>query len=165
MALSGGSGRFSGVGRAARGGAEDSYAGCRSRRCSCPASTTEVANVTADLDTRCGEVYASGDEVLPARQGEGDRAAELGGVGDGSASESVRASGFSASYEQFESLIGLLDGADAAGVSHAELEERLDRDGRVTVQSSGPAAGIPCWCSESCSHGSCAGGGDLRLWA
>jgi hypothetical protein len=44
--------------------------GCRSRRCSCPASTTEVANVTADLDTRCGELYASGDEVLRARQGD-----------------------------------------------------------------------------------------------
>jgi hypothetical protein len=93
-----------------------------------------VANVTADLDTRCGEVYASGDEVLPARQGEGDRAAELGGVGDGSASECVRASGFSASYAQFESLIGFLDGADAAGFSHAELEERLDRDGRELLR-------------------------------
>jgi hypothetical protein len=78
--------------------------------------------------------YASGDEVLPAGQGEDDRAAEVGSVGDGSASESVRASGFSASYEQFESLIGFLDGADAAGLSHAELEERLDRDGRELLR-------------------------------
>jgi hypothetical protein len=31
----------------------------------------------------------------------------------------------------------------------------------VTVQSSGPGAGIPAWCSESCGHGSCRGGGDL----
>jgi hypothetical protein len=36
-------------------------------------------------------------------------------VGDGAAGESVRASGFSGSYVQFESLIGFLDGADAAG--------------------------------------------------
>jgi hypothetical protein len=93
-----------------------------------------VANVTADLDTRYGELYASGNEVLPAGQSEGDRAAELGGVGDGSASESVRASGFGASYEQFESLIGFLDGSDAVGLSHAELEERLDRDGRELLR-------------------------------
>ena len=90
--------------------------------------------MTADLDTRCGELYASGDEVLPAGQGEDDRATGLGGLGDGSASESVRASGFSASYAQFESLIGFLDGADAAGLSHAELEERLDRDGRELLR-------------------------------
>ena len=31
----------------------------------------------------------------------------------------------------------------------------------VTVQSSGPWAGIPCWCSESCRHGARRGGGDL----
>jgi hypothetical protein len=31
----------------------------------------------------------------------------------------------------------------------------------VTVQSSGTGAGIPGLCSESCSHGSCRGGGDL----
>ncbi len=31
----------------------------------------------------------------------------------------------------------------------------------VSVQSSGPWAGIPCWCSESCSHGPRRGGGDL----
>jgi len=93
-----------------------------------------VANVTANLDTRCGGLYASGDAVLPARQGDGDRAAELGSVGDRSARDSVRASGFSASYEQFEALIGFLDGADAGGFSHAELEERLDRDGRELLR-------------------------------
>ena len=78
--------------------------------------------MTADLDTRCVELYTSGDEVLPAGQGEGDRAAELGSVGDGSAGDWGRASGFSGSYARFESLIGFLDGADAAGLSHAELE-------------------------------------------
>jgi hypothetical protein len=31
----------------------------------------------------------------------------------------------------------------------------------VSVQSSGPGAGIPCWCSESCGHGPRGGGGDL----
>jgi hypothetical protein len=76
-----------------------------------------VANVTADLDTRCGELYASGDELLPAGQAGGDRAA-----------------GFAASREQFESLISFLDGTDAGGLSHAELEERLSVDGRELLR-------------------------------
>ena len=69
--------------------------------------------MTADLDTRCGEHYASRDEVLPDGQAGGDRAA-----------------GFACSREQFESLISFLDGTDATGLSHAELEERLAVDGR-----------------------------------
>ena len=36
-----------------------------------------------------------------------------------------------------------------------------DRRDRVTVQSSGPWAGIPACCSESCEHGACRGGGDI----
>ena len=84
---------------------------------SCATSTTEVANVTADLDTRCGELYASRDELLPAGRGGSDRAAA-----------------FAFSREQFESLITFLDGTDAVGLSHAELEERLDRDGRELVR-------------------------------
>src|SRR5450755_3760044 len=85
-------------------------------------STTEVASVTADLDTRVGEPYASGGEVLPARRGGEDVAGAEG------------LAGFAASREQFESLIGFLDGTDAAGLSHAELEERLDRDGRELLR-------------------------------
>jgi hypothetical protein len=38
--------------------------------------TTEVANVTADLDTRCGELYAPGGEVLPAGQADNEDAAK-----------------------------------------------------------------------------------------
>jgi hypothetical protein len=88
----------------------------------CLTSTTEVASVTADLDTRVGEPYASGGEVLPARRG-GEDVARAGGL-----------AGFAASREQFESLIGFLDGADAGGLSHAELEERLDCDGRELLR-------------------------------
>ena len=88
----------------------------------CLTSTTEVASVTADLDTRCGELYASGGEVLPAGRGGEDVAAAEG------------PGGFAASREQFESLVGFLDGVDAAGLSHAELEERLDRDGRELLR-------------------------------
>ena len=73
--------------------------------------------MTADLDTRCGVLYAPADDLLPAERGGSDRAAA-----------------FACSREQFESLIGFLDGTDAAGLSHAELEERLDRDGRELLR-------------------------------
>ena len=73
--------------------------------------------MTADLDTRCGVLYAPADDLLSAERGGSDRAAA-----------------FACSREQFESLIGFLDGTDAAGLSHAELEERLDRDGRELLR-------------------------------
>jgi len=90
-----------------------------------------VANVTADLDTRCGALYASGGEVLPSGQVDTDDAA--GGAGNSGASLGDSA-GFASSREQFESLVGFLDGTDAADLSHGELEERLDRDGRELLR-------------------------------
>jgi hypothetical protein len=78
-----------------------------------------VANVTADLDTRCGELYSRGSEVLPVGRG---------------GSEGAATAGFVSSREQFESLVGFLDGTDATGLSHSELEERLDRDGRELLR-------------------------------
>jgi hypothetical protein len=89
-----------------------------------------VASVTADLDTRCGELYASRDEVLPAGQADSEDAGGGGGRPGGSAG----GAGFAASRELFESLIGFLDGTDAAGLSHAELEERLDVHGRELLR-------------------------------
>jgi hypothetical protein len=85
-----------------------------------------VASVTADLDTRCGELYSRAGEVLPAGGGDADRASE-DGAGGGVA-------GFGSSREQFEGLLGFLDGTAAAELSHAELEERLDRDGRELLR-------------------------------
>src|SRR5437764_304346 len=99
----------------------------------CPTSTTEVANVTADLDTRCGELYAPGGDLLPAGQLGSDDAAG-GGDGGRSPSGSPVSAGFARSREQFESLLSFLDGSDAAGLSHAELEDRLDRDGRELLR-------------------------------
>jgi hypothetical protein len=63
-----------------------------------------VANVTADLDTRCSELYASRDEVLAAGQADSEAAGGGGGRPGGSAG----GAGFSVSREQFESLIGFL---------------------------------------------------------
>ena len=85
--------------------------------------------MTADLDTRCGELYASGGEVLPAGQAGSEDAAGEGGGGR-RLGDSAGAAAFACSRNQFESLVSFLDGTDAAGLSHAELEERLDREGR-----------------------------------
>ena len=89
--------------------------------------------MTADLDTRCGELYPSGDEVLPAGQAGSDDAAASGGA-DRRSAGSASGDAFAASREPFESLIGFLDGTDAAGLSHAELEERLDVHGRELLR-------------------------------
>jgi hypothetical protein len=93
-----------------------------------------VANVTADLDTRCGELYASRGEVLPAGQGDADDAAVGGGGDRGSPGESAGGDAFTVSRQRFESLIGFLDGADAARLSHAELEDHLDVHGRELLR-------------------------------
>ena len=90
--------------------------------------------MTADLDTLGGELYASGAEVLPSGRAGSDDAV---GGGEGCAGwrgDGAVPAGFSASREQFESLVSFLDGTDAAGLSHAELEERLDEDGRELLR-------------------------------
>jgi hypothetical protein len=90
--------------------------------------------VTAGLDTRAVELYAPMGEVLPFRRRGGDGAVE----GDSDASRSLSGpavvDGFASSREQFESLVRFLDGTDAAGLDHAGLEERLDRDGRELLR-------------------------------
>ncbi len=90
--------------------------------------------MTADLDTRAGELYAPGDEVLPAGKGDCDSATGPGGGRSRPPDDSCAAAGFACSREQFESLACFLDGTDAAGLAHAELEERIDRDGRELLR-------------------------------
>jgi hypothetical protein len=81
-------------------------------------------NVTADLDTRAGELYAPMGEVLPFRRRGGDGAVPADRDAGRSLSEPAVAVGFAASREQFESLVSFMDGTDAAGLDHAGLEER-----------------------------------------
>ena len=89
--------------------------------------------MTADLDTRAGELYAPMGKVLPFRRRGSD-----GAVGeDRDVSRERReaaADGFASSREQFESLVSFMNGTDAAGLDHAGLEERLDRDGRELLR-------------------------------
>ncbi len=75
----------------------------------------------AEFDTRCGEGYAPGREVLP------------GGVGRGRAvapGEPAAAGSFAASRERFEGTLVWLEGGEASGLAHGELEARLQVDAR-----------------------------------
>jgi hypothetical protein len=90
--------------------------------------------VTADLDTRAVELYAPMGEVLPFRRRGGDGAVEEDRDAGRSLSEPAVVDGFASSRAQFESLVRFLDGTDAAGLDHAGLEERLDRDGRELLR-------------------------------
>ena len=90
--------------------------------------------MTADLDTRAGEVYAPMGEVLPFRRRGGDGAVRADRDPGCERGELAVADGFASSREQFESLVGFLDGTDAAGLDHAGLEERIGRDGRELLR-------------------------------
>jgi hypothetical protein len=46
----------------------------------------------------------------------------------------VHTAGFTASRVQFDSMMGFLDGTEAGGLSHAELEQRLDIEGRELLR-------------------------------
>jgi hypothetical protein len=90
--------------------------------------------VTADLDTRARELYAPMGEVLPFRRRGSDGAVGDEGRDAGRERSELAADGFASSREQFESLVSFMDGTDAAGLDHAGLEERLDRDGRELLR-------------------------------
>jgi len=85
--------------------------------------------VTADLDTRRGELYAPAGEVLPSAGGATNLEREQ------APGEVLAAGGFSASRERFEAIVGWLGGEDAAGLEHAELEDRLRTDGRELLRA------------------------------
>ena len=90
--------------------------------------------MTADLDTRAVGLYAPMGEVLPFRCRGGDGAVGEDRDASRALSEPAVVDGFGSSRAQFESLVGFLDGTDAAGLDHAGLEGRLDRDGRELLR-------------------------------
>ncbi len=81
--------------------------------------------MTADLDTlACGGGYLRADEVLL------DRARQVGGL----TGEDARPGWFAGSQERFDALVRFLGGEESGTLDHAELETRLDRDGRELVR-------------------------------
>jgi len=82
--------------------------------------------VTADLDTlACGGGYLRADQVLL------DRAREAGGLTGG---EGACPDWFVGSRERFDALVRVLEGEESGMLDHAELETRLDRDGRALLR-------------------------------
>ena len=79
--------------------------------------------MTADLDTRCGELYAPAGEVLPP----GGGARNLGPVRGDSLDE---LDPFAGSRERFDGIVEWLGGEQVDRLEHSELEDRLQADGR-----------------------------------
>lgn len=80
-----------------------------------------------DSGTRCSELYAPSDEFLQAQRGGGDAATSLASGGSGE-------DPFGRSREGLEEIVGWLEGNDAAGLEHGELEAQLQRKGRELVR-------------------------------
>ena len=82
--------------------------------------------MTADLGTRCGAAYVLADELLP--DGGGARNLEGGSCLPG------EVDAFARSRERFEGIVEWLDGEQADGLEHAELEDRLQVEGRELLR-------------------------------
>jgi hypothetical protein len=88
----------------------------------------------ADLGTRCGELYAPADEVLLSGGAGGDRAGDLGRDGGCASREGADSDAFARSREQFDAMLGWLASAETDGLEHAELEDRLQAEGRELLR-------------------------------
>ena len=77
--------------------------------------------MTADLDTRAGELYAPMGKVLPFRGCGSDGAVGEDRDASRERREPAAEAWFASSREQFESLVSFMDGTDAAGLDHAGL--------------------------------------------
>jgi hypothetical protein len=82
--------------------------------------------VFTDLDTLSRRDYLGADEVLL------DRARDAGSLADGAGSGGL--GWFAGSRQRFDEFVRFLEGEQSAGFDHAELERRLDRDGRELLR-------------------------------
>jgi Uncharacterised protein family (UPF0236) len=85
--------------------------------------------VTADLGTLASELYAPGGEVLPPGRSGGGLATEPADDA-GSQPAGLSADCFARSRERFDTVLGWLSDEETGGLSHSELEERLQVDAR-----------------------------------
>jgi hypothetical protein len=97
-------------------------------------STTEVDNVTADLGTRSGEAYPPAGEVLLSGAPVGGGATNLEREDAGALDERSAVGGFASSREQFDAIVGWMEGVESDGLEHSELKERLQSDGRELLR-------------------------------
>lgn len=85
----------------------------------------------ADSGTGCDAVYAQSFEVLPGIDGDvqGARDPALGRERSPDAADA-----FAAARGRFEEIVGWLGNGSAAGLEHAELETRLELEGRALLR-------------------------------
>jgi len=83
--------------------------------------------VITDLGTRCEELYAPGDEVLPSEPLADAAATKSAAERAPSRSGEDR---FGRSRKRFELLVSWLDREDAGKLEHSQLESRIADDGR-----------------------------------
>jgi hypothetical protein len=95
----------------------------------------EVAFVIADLDTRDGELYVPAEEVLLSRAPGEDAATNLEHGGAAASGESLGGDAFARSRARFEGIVEWLGGEQADGLEHAELEDRLQTEGRDLLRA------------------------------
>jgi hypothetical protein len=96
----------------------------------------EVAFVIADLGTRQGELYAPADEVLPSVDAAGGAATRVErGERPAGAGDRLGGDRFERSRERFEVIVGWLDGEEAGGLEHSQLELRIETHGRELLRA------------------------------
>jgi hypothetical protein len=83
--------------------------------------------VSADLGTLSSELYASGVELLPGERADVGAAT---GAASTSSADSTATEGFVRSRELFDCELAWLASEEAGGLSHGELEERLQVNAR-----------------------------------
>ena len=94
----------------------------------------EVAFVIADLGTRRGELYAPADELLLSADAAGGVQRDLARGAPGGAGDRSGEDRFERSREQFELIVGWLDGEEADGLEHAALESWIESEGRELLR-------------------------------
>ena len=84
--------------------------------------------MSADLGTLSSELYASGVELLPGERADVGAAT---GAASTSSADSTATEGFVRSRELFDCELAWLASEEAGGLSHGELEERLQVNARA----------------------------------
>jgi len=91
--------------------------------------------VIANLGTRCGELYSPADELLQSEPVADARATNLGAREGQAPDGGSGGDRFARSREQFELIVGWLDGEEADGLEHAALESRIESEGRELLRA------------------------------
>ena len=88
----------------------------------------------ADFDTRSRQDYASVGEILPGERAVGGAVTDAAEQPCQAFVEPALVEAFRGSCERFSQTLGWLSSEEAQALEHAELEERLESQGRELVR-------------------------------